>query len=46
MQAALHISTKVLPGNKIEIYTPGLPLGNAVEVFIIIKTPHPAAALP
>ena len=37
MQPALHISTKVLPGNKIEIYTPELPVGNAVEVFVIIK---------
>ncbi|MDP8933065.1 MAG: hypothetical protein M3N42_02715, partial [Cyanobacteriota bacterium] len=37
MQPALHISTKVLPGNKIEISTPELPVGNAVEVFVIIK---------
>ena len=37
MQPALHISTKVLPGNKIEISTPELPVGNAIEVFVIIK---------
>ena len=37
MQPALHISTKVLPGNNIEISTPELPVGNAVEVFVIIK---------
>ncbi|MBD2743222.1 hypothetical protein [Coleofasciculus sp. FACHB-1120] len=40
MQPALHISTKVLPGNKIEISTPDLPVGDAVEVFVILpETP-------
>jgi hypothetical protein len=37
MQAALHISTKVLPGNKIEISAPELLVGNTVEVFVILK---------
>ncbi len=37
MQPALHISTKVLPGNKIEIFDPQLQVGDAVEVFVIIK---------
>ncbi|MEW5857335.1 MAG: hypothetical protein AB1861_08135 [Cyanobacteriota bacterium] len=37
MQPALHISTKVLPGNKIEISTPDLPVGDAVEVFVILS---------
>ena len=35
MQPALHISTKVLPGKKIEISTPDLSVGDAIEVFII-----------
>lgn len=37
MQPALHISTKVLPGNKIEIFDSELQVGDAVEVFVIIK---------
>jgi hypothetical protein len=37
MQPALHISTKVLPGSKIEIFDPELQVGDAVEVFVIIK---------
>jgi hypothetical protein len=35
MHSALHISTKVLPGNKIEISALGLPVGEAIEVFLI-----------
>ncbi len=35
MQPALHISTQVLPEQKIEIYSPELPVGDAVDVFII-----------
>ena len=35
MQSALHISTQVLPGKKIEISSPQLPVGEDVEVFII-----------
>lgn len=37
MHPALHISTKVLPGNKIEIFDSELQVGDAVEVFVIIK---------
>ncbi|MFE1744826.1 hypothetical protein [Coleofasciculus sp. H7-2] len=37
MQPALHISTQVLPGNKIEISAPELPVGDAVEVFVILS---------
>jgi hypothetical protein len=37
MQPALHISTKVLPGSKIEIFDPELQVGDAVEVFVIIR---------
>lgn len=35
MHSALHINTKVLPGNKIVISASGLPVGEAVEVFLI-----------
>jgi hypothetical protein len=41
MQPALHISTEFLPGNKIEIFDPELQVGDAVEVFVIIKKNHP-----
>jgi hypothetical protein len=37
MQPALHLTTKVLPGNKIEISAPELLVGNTVEVFVILK---------
>ncbi len=37
IQSSLHISTQVLPGNKIEIQTPELAVGEVVEVFIVIK---------
>lgn len=37
MQPALHISTKVLPGSKIEIFNPELQVGDTVEVFVIIR---------
>jgi hypothetical protein len=35
----LHISTQVLPGNKIEIETPELAVGQIVEAFIISSMP-------
>ncbi|MDZ8081313.1 MAG: hypothetical protein RMX35_19890 [Nostoc sp. DcaGUA01] len=35
MQAALRITTKVLPGNKIEIQLPQAEIGENVDVFII-----------
>ncbi len=34
-KSALHISTQVLAGNKIEIHTPELTVGEMVEVVII-----------
>lgn len=36
MQSAIHISAQVLPGKKIEISCPELPVGDSVEVFIIL----------
>jgi hypothetical protein len=36
----LHTSTRVLPGNKIEIQTPELAVGEIVEVFIVSSIPE------
>jgi hypothetical protein len=36
MQAALRITTKVLPGNKIEIEIPEAEIGDSVDVFVIL----------
>jgi hypothetical protein len=35
MQSALRITTKVLPGNKIEIQLPEAEIGDNVDVFVI-----------
>lgn len=36
MQPALRITTKVLPGNKIEIEIPEAEIGDNVDVFVIL----------
>lgn len=36
MQSALRITTKVLPGNKIEIQVPEAEIGDSVDVFVIL----------
>jgi len=36
MESALHVSTTVLRGNKIEIETPGLKEGEPVDVFVFL----------
>ncbi len=36
MQSALRITTKILPGNKIEIQVPEAVIGDSVEVFVIL----------
>ncbi|MDF5729256.1 MAG: hypothetical protein PUP92_14865 [Rhizonema sp. PD38] len=38
MQAALRITTKVLPGNKIEIELPEAEIGDSVDVFVILPS--------
>lgn len=38
MQSALHITTKVLPGNKIEIEIPEAEIGDCVDIFVILPT--------
>jgi hypothetical protein len=36
MQSALHITTKVLPGNKIEVEIPEAQIGDSVDVFVVL----------
>ncbi|WP_416670676.1 hypothetical protein [Egbenema bharatensis] len=45
MQSALHITTKVLPGNRIEIQLPALTEGEEVEVFVVLPTRQVTADL-
>lgn len=33
----LHITTHVLPGNKLEIHSPELPEGEPVDVFVVLS---------
>jgi hypothetical protein len=37
MQSALHITTVIQSGNKIELQVPDGDIGDTVEVFIILK---------
>jgi hypothetical protein len=37
MQSALRITTKVLPGDKVEIQLPPGSVGEEVEVFVILQ---------
>lgn len=37
MQSALHLKTQVLPGNKIEIQSDNLKIGDTVDVFVITE---------
>ena len=39
MESSLHISTKVLPGSRIEIVDSTLQEGDAVDVFLIVNKP-------
>lgn len=41
MEAALHISTRVLPGNRIEITAPELREGDPVDVFLVMPRDRP-----
>jgi len=43
MNAALHVTTTVQPGNKIEITTPELAEGQTVHVFVL-ESETPAGA--
>lgn len=39
MQAALKVTTRVLPGNRVEFSSPELPEGVEVEVFVALPEP-------
>lgn len=43
MQSALHITTKVLPGNRLEVELPPGSEGQEVNVFIVLPGQAPAA---
>jgi hypothetical protein len=45
MRPELHVTTRVLPGNRIEIATPDLAEGQSVEVTIRAQAP-PAVLAP
>ncbi|WNZ22513.1 hypothetical protein HJG54_06335 [Leptolyngbya sp. NK1-12] len=42
MQTALHVTTRVLPGNKIEIELPPGSEGQEVNVFVVLPEQPPA----
>ncbi|MBP0007175.1 MULTISPECIES: hypothetical protein [unclassified Roseofilum] len=42
MQSALRISTKVLPGDKVEIQVPSGSEGQEVDVFVVFSHPAPS----
>lgn len=39
MSATVRMTTTVLPGHKIEITSPDLPVGGTVEVTVTVPTP-------
>lgn len=39
MQAALRLTTRVLPGHRLEIVAPELADGEAVDVFVVLPRP-------
>ncbi|MBE9054467.1 MULTISPECIES: hypothetical protein [Sphaerospermopsis] len=41
MKSTLYLKAKVLPGNKIEIETPNLVVGQTVEVVILVSENTP-----
>ncbi len=41
MQPRVHVKTKILPGNKIEIIAPDFSVGDEVEVLIYLLESQP-----
>jgi len=39
MQSALHITTKVLPGNRLEVQLPPGSEGREVSIFVVLAEP-------
>ncbi len=46
MQSALHITTTIQPGNKIELQIPDSGIGDTVEVFVILADKSTNRSLP
>jgi hypothetical protein len=44
MRTALRVTTRVLPGHRVEIVAPELTDGEAVEVFVVAERPVQAEA--
>jgi hypothetical protein len=42
MATTIHIQTTVLPGGRVEVVSPELPVGQAVRVTITVPEPNPA----
>ena len=40
-QSAIHVTTKVLPGNRIEVELPSELEGKAVDVFVVLPKDSP-----
>jgi hypothetical protein len=45
MQSALHITTTVLPGNRVEVQLPSGSEGQEVNVFIVLTLPLTSSSL-
>jgi hypothetical protein len=45
MQPALHIKTRVLPGNKVEVELPPGSEGKEVNVFVVLAEPATGKSL-
>jgi hypothetical protein len=43
MQSAMHVTTMILPGGRIEIAAPELPEGQRVDVIVLFSEPSPSA---
>jgi hypothetical protein len=46
MQSAIHITTTIKPGNKIELQIPESGIGETVEVFVILADKATNRSLP
>jgi hypothetical protein len=46
MSATIRMTTTVLPGHKIEITSPELPVGGTVDVTVTVPTAPPVAPAP
>lgn len=45
METAIRIRTSVLPGHRVEIVSPQLPEGTAVEVIVLLPDPAERTSL-